>query len=244
MRPVASDEELKRLRFDGFGYIYNDFARLGSNAPRYNVLHSASCGRLASANTRVDKYFFDNLEEAIAWLLGERGQEGTGWKRCHCVSGEVEGSPAKATKRPAVGIEEEPFREPAIERLLIDHLRAEGYEVETRLRVSSGIIDVVASAPDERLIVEVKGEDAGGYTSAEMNFHIGLAQIASRMTSREASYALAIPDTGHYRRVLRKFAGSYAFSALGARLLVVKQDGGVDEYAPSEIASFIDSLPA
>jgi Holliday junction resolvase-like predicted endonuclease len=75
-----------------------------------------------------------------------------------------------------------PFRESEVESLVAEHLITSGYEVSRQSRVASGIIDLVAVKDGRSLVVEVKGEDAGGYTSAQMNFLMAIGQIASRMT--------------------------------------------------------------
>ncbi|MEA2507743.1 MAG: hypothetical protein QOH48_2361 [Actinomycetota bacterium] len=43
------------------------------------------------------------------------------------------------------------------------------------------------------LVVEVKGEDADSYASAQMNFLMVIGQITSRMTEDFDDFAVAIP---------------------------------------------------
>ena len=78
----------------------------------------------------------------------------------------------------------------------------------TRPREPSGYPDIVAEGPDGKWVIEVKGEDSGGYTSAEMNFQIGLGQIMCRMTDKNTQYGLAFPSTTDFKKVLRKYNGS------------------------------------
>jgi len=114
---------------------------------------------------------------------------------------------------------DQPFAERRIEELVYSRLRSDGYTVQTGVRVPSGIVDAVATRADERLVTEAKGEDRGGYTSAQMNFLIGIGQLASRMVDEETGYALAFPDTPDYRRVVSTFKGSRAFRILQFRFL-------------------------
>ena len=50
--------------------------------------------------------------------------------------------------------------------------------------------------------MEVKGEDPGGYGSAQMNLQMVVGQISSRMDDLSATYAIAFPMTANYLRVL------------------------------------------
>jgi Holliday junction resolvase len=65
------------------------------------------------------------------------------------------------------GPTESVFREPAVEEILIGHLKQSGYRVVTRPPAPSGYPDIVADGPDGKWVIEVKGEDSGGYTSAD-----------------------------------------------------------------------------
>lgn len=134
------------------------------------------------------------------------------------------------------------FREANVEEALYRHLEAGGYRVDRSVRVPSGIIDAVATGSEERVVIEAKGEDRGGYGSAHMNFQIGIGQLASRMVDEASVYALAYPDSEHYRAVLRIFAGSIAFVRLNLRFYVVGRDGSVRSIEADEISSWIDAL--
>jgi hypothetical protein len=131
------------------------------------------------------------------------------------------------------------FKEPEVEGLLIRHLEASGYKVMTRPRVPSGYPDIVAEGPDGKWLIEVKGEDKGGYTSAEMNFQMGLGQIMCRMTDKNTQYGLAFPWTTGFKKVLRKYKGSDGFTRLSLWLFVVHRDGLVRRY---DAGGFIDLL--
>ena len=256
MRRVSTEGELADLMRVGVGVIYNDFApgtRPGRppsrSAQRGNVLHAASCPRLQVSLT-VAKYHADDLPVAIEWLASHRGAEGPAWHRDGCLGAAspvaddaIQPAADAQSKRPppdGPGI----AREREVEARVIDWLSRRGFAVQTRVRVASGIIDLVAVRDDERLVVEVKGEDAGGYTSAQMNFLISIGQIASRMTEDEPIYALAFPLTPDYRRVLRTFRGSRAFERLRIDLLVLDPDPGADiqRLAPHEIRAWMQEL--
>lgn len=92
------------------------------------------------------------------------------------------------------------FTEKEVENFLIKHLNSNDYRVLRQVRVASGLIDVVAEGPDGRWLIEVKGEDRGGYTSAEMNFQIGLGQLMSRMKRSEPF----LPHSSACFRVLKR----------------------------------------
>lgn len=79
-------------------------------------------------------------------------------------------------------------------------------------------------------MIEVKGEDKGGYTSAEMNFQIGIGQIVSRMTDPRINYAFVFPMTSDFKKVLRKYKGSVGFERLDLYFFVIHRDGKVDKY--------------
>jgi len=134
------------------------------------------------------------------------------------------------------------FREPVVEEMLIDHLKQAGYCVVTRPRVPSGYPDIVAEGPEGKWLIEVKGEDKGGYTSAEMNFQMGLGQIMTRMTDKNARYGLAFPWTPDFKKVLRKYRGSDGFERLGLSLFVVHRDGRVIRYDATGFSDLLDSL--
>jgi hypothetical protein len=134
------------------------------------------------------------------------------------------------------------FREPEVEAMLIRYLEASGYKVVTRPRTPSGYPDIVAEGPDGKWLIEVKGEDAGGYTSAEMNFQMGLGQIMCRMVDPGASYGLAFPWTTDFKKVLRTYRGSDGFNRLGLYLFVVHRDGSVGRYDCRALERFLETL--
>jgi len=84
MKLIKSNAELKHLYSVGEGLIYNDFSGKGSPAVTWNVLHAAYCNWVLQmvSNADLPKYFFSDIDKAIAWLRKNRGGEGKNWKRC------------------------------------------------------------------------------------------------------------------------------------------------------------------
>lgn len=250
MKRIASNEELAGVHNRGLGLVYNDFTKAGS--PKYNVLHAAWCPWLAKSNITYDKIFFESEHEAVSWLEENRGMEGEGWKRCggpcyaktrtqasaeytkHSVAQTIRGTSLKETT--------EPFTEDNVQSILTNYLRKQGYEINTRVPCPSGYIDLVATKGGQSIIVEVKGEDQGGYTSAEMNFQMGFGQIISRMIDPKARYALAIPITNHYLRVLRKYRDSFGLMRLDCSFFLIHEDGDVESYTAEGLSKFITDL--
>lgn len=134
------------------------------------------------------------------------------------------------------------FREAEVKRLLYAHLRQAGYAVQEKVRVSNGIVDAVTTRDGERIVIEAKGEDSGGYGSAQMNFHMAFGQISSRMTDPDTTYAIAFPMTPDYMKVLRTFRGSLAFERLNLVFYLVGGNVDVREIDASEVPAWIESL--
>jgi hypothetical protein len=259
-RQVATNAELAELRERGRGFIYQDWTIRGADTSG-NRLHWVGCDQVArmlqgadpSRRPSVPKIFFDDLDDALAWLLANRGAESERWRRCSRCDAEGPGTGAEAdpalvaaSARPTqpVPVDETApaFREADVEEALYRHLEAGGYRVERGVRVPSGIVDAVATSSAERVVIEAKGEDRGGYGSAQMNFQIGIGQLASRMVDEASVYALAFPDSEHYRAVLRTFGGSIAFVRLNLRFYAVGRDGSVRTIEADEISAWIDAL--
>jgi hypothetical protein len=132
------------------------------------------------------------------------------------------------------------FREREVLSILVRYLKENGWKVKEQIRVEGGSIDVGAEKEGKMLLIEAKGEDRGGYTSAEMNFQIGLGQIMSRMKHRDAEYGLAFPLTKDFTKVLRKYKGSLAFEKLGIYFIPVERDGSCRLISPHEVSSFLE----
>ena len=249
MKQIQSNEELKKLHAAGNGLIYNDFSGRGRSRTDDNILHAASCIWVTKSRVSAREYFFDSLEEATIWLERNRGAEGVRWRRCKtCGAGDRSapaGSPKAAVTPKRTKAQESPdapFAEAEVEGLLIAHLQARNYSIETQVQVHSGIIDVVAEDPEGRWIIEVKGEDRGGYASAQMNFQMGIGQLVSRMTDPKTHYALAFPMTPDFARVLTTYQGTVGFGRLGLWFFVVHRDGRVHRMGADEICEFIGAL--
>ena len=134
------------------------------------------------------------------------------------------------------------FREREVLSILVKYLKENGWKVKEQIRVKGGSIDVGAEKEGKILLIEAKGEDRGGYTSAEMNFQIGLGQLMSRMKHRDAEYGLAFPLTKDFTKVLRKYKGSFAFEKLGIYLVPVKRDGSCRLISPLDVMKFLKEI--
>lgn len=248
MKRIRSNAELEQIHSAGVGLIYNDFSGRGPRGKDYNVLHVAYCSWVVRSNVNVPKYFFNNIEEAIKWLRRNRGKEGKNWKRCGTCKAEasplsqISFEPEPTDKVKQASARSSVFTEREAEKILVQHLESNGYSVRRQVRVASGLIDVVADGPDGNWLIEVKGEDKGGYTSAEMNFQIGLGQLMSRMKQRKAKYALAFPLTKDFIRVLRKYLDSFAFEKLGIYLIPVERDGSCRLISPLDVLQFLEEI--
>lgn len=185
-----------------------------------------------------------------SWLAINRGPAGTGWKPCDtCLPGHnAEGGArlAEARDRPAPGTARPwiVFTEREVEVFLYAHLRRTGFAVREQVAVPNGIIDAVAERDGARVVIEVKGEDKGGYGSASMNFQMGIGQVSSRMSDPTAIYAIGFPLTSDFVKVLRTFRGSLVFERLGLVMYAVGRDGTVQEVAPQDARACIENLPA
>lgn len=132
------------------------------------------------------------------------------------------------------------FREREVLSILVRYLKENDWTVKEQIRVKGGSIDIGAEKEGKMMLIEAKGEDRGGYTSAEMNFQMGLGQLMSRMKHSDAEYGLAFPFTEDFKKVLSKYRGSFAFEKLGIYLIPVKRDGTCRMIAPNEILKFLE----
>jgi len=235
MEIIRHEDRLRELRETGRGCIFNDFSR-GPSGRQNNVLHESSCTWLRSANLNVAKVFFESVEEAVAWLDVNRPNN---WKRCGTCLRRSSDAPVPDRAAHSDG-DTDPFRESAVQEILVGYLQHRGYCVRQSQRLPSGIIDVIAESGTEKLAIEVKGEDRGGYTSAQMNFQMGIGQLMSRMADRGVQYAIAFPLTDDFRRVLRTYEGTFGFPQAGISAFVVRLDTSVLRLSPAEFQRFID----
>ena len=112
--------------------------------------------------------------------------------------------------------------------------------VRSTVRVSSGIVDAVATRDGKRIVIEAKGEDSGGYGSAQMNFQMAFGQISSRMTDvglrqrkRYQSSAVDEPRSPGLPRQRNETALQVAGVCLGqVRVLAGEHDCAIPEVLP------------
>jgi len=231
----------------GKGFIFNYFTN-GRTAAKDNILHAASCFWLTKSNLGVKKYFFKTIKDAENWLTGNVGKEDVRWKKCGTCNAlgqsELEENIyyPKQISHKLQKTNDHIFKESDVQNTLIRELKEKGYSIKEKYPVHSGIIDIVGDKGDERIVIEVKGEDKGGYTSAEMNFQIGLGQIMSRMTLKSAKYALAFPLTPDFKKVLKKYKGTFAFEKLGLNFYLAKLDNSVMEYSSQKLTDLLNEL--
>lgn len=266
IRQIANDEKLLALHNKNAGYIYNDYRGATERGASGNVLHHAGCRHIENSNTKYPKFFFARFDEAIDWLKNNRGQEGTGWRRCACCSEEFPVSANNLNSESVIGVPvlvpilvpttcpslstdnsmseaEKPFAESLVEEFLVTWLQSRDYKVKKRVRVSNGIIDLVATHSGMEWVVEVKGEDRGNFNTAEMNFRVGVTQLCSRISTREnREYALAIPLTPKFRKVLIKQEQFEIFQQMRLWLFVVSPDGTVSKIPPDDVQAFRNSI--
>ena len=134
------------------------------------------------------------------------------------------------------------FREHDVLAIVIKHLKENGWQVKEQVKINGGSIDIGADKGPEIFLIEAKGEDKGGYTSAEMNFQMGLGQLMSRMKYQNAKYGLAIPLTRDFIKVLQKYQGSFAFEKLNIYLFLTGKDGICRIIHPHNIEKFLEEI--
>lgn len=139
-------------------------------------------------------------------------------------------------------LESSVFREREVLVILTKYLKEKGWEVKEQIKIKGGSIDIGAEKEGEILLVEAKGEDKGGYTSAEMNFQMGLGQLMSRMKYQAAKYGLAFPLTMDFMKVLQKYSDSFAFERLGIYLIPVERDGTCRMILPQQVIEFLKEI--
>jgi hypothetical protein len=126
MRRVQTNAELAAIHLAASGVVLNDFTS-GPTAGQYNVLHAAFCasvgrmlaGAIPEARPSVPKIFFENADEARAWLLLHRGEEDLAWKRHACRASPRPRAEDQDNARGATShLTDGPFREAEVESLL------------------------------------------------------------------------------------------------------------------------------
>jgi len=244
MKRIETDAELRRLHNIGDGFIYNDYSGRGATGKKYNIIHVAYCNWVTRSKANIPKYFFNNIDEAIKWLRTNRRGN---WKRCGTCLAKTR-LPSRVPRESEIPqvksapMRSEVFTEAEVEKILIQYLKDNGYKVRRQVRVPSGIIDIVTEKEGKKLLIKAKGEDMGGYGTSEMNFQMGLGQLMSRMKHQDVEYGLAFPVTKDFKKVLKKYKGSFAFEKLGIYLIPVKRDGSCQLVSSSDVLRFIDEI--
>lgn len=117
MRVMKTNADLAAAITAATALTYNDFS--GPTGGHGNVLHAAGCRHLRLANIAVRKVMFDTLDEATAWLVSSRGDEGTSWRRC------AECLPATASLVAGASGKSQPApRPPADRQMLLEAVQA------------------------------------------------------------------------------------------------------------------------
>jgi len=119
-------------------------------------------------------------------------------------------------------------------------LKQDGWSVKEHVKTAGGFVDLTADRDGMSFVIEAKGEDKGGFYSTEMNFQMGLGQIMARMTDKSKKYAIAIPYTQDFIKVLQKYKTSFAFKELGLYLFVANSDNSCFVVPPEDVASFAE----
>ena len=115
------------------------------------------------------------------------------------VDGSSRAAPAPPAAPPAVPRQPigELISEDQVKAAVRDHLAARGLHVQVRWGRDRGV-DITASGPHERWIIEAKGEVAS--PQQQGNYFLGaLGELIQRMDDPYATYALALPENPRFR---------------------------------------------
>ncbi|MCL2281157.1 MAG: hypothetical protein FWC25_00650 [Dehalococcoidia bacterium] len=132
------------------------------------------------------------------------------------------------------------FKVQNVINMLKHGLKQDGWNVKEHVKLAGGFADLVAEKDNLSFVIEAKGEDKGGFYTTEMNFQMGLGQIMSRMTDKSKKYAIAIPATPDFFKVLQKYKSNFAFKELGLYLFVANSDNSCLVVPPADVASFAE----
>jgi biotin operon repressor len=103
-----------------------------------------------------------------------------------------------------------------------DHLEGLGYRVHVMWGRDRGI-DIVATGPAERFVLEAKGEVAR--PPQQVNYFLGaLGELVQRMEDPNARYGLALPDNRQYRGLVSRLP-AFAKSQLDFVVFFVARQG-------------------
>jgi hypothetical protein len=119
-----------------------------------------------------------------------------------------------------------PLSEDAVKAAVRDHLAARGLHVEVRWGHDRGT-DITASGPNERWVIEAKGEVVSAQQQG--NYFLGaLGELIQRMDDPHARYALALPDTPRCQGLVRRLP-ALARERLALSVFFVHRDGTVTQ---------------
>ncbi len=103
------------------------------------------------------------------------------------------------------------------------YLESQGYDVTVAWARTRGI-DIVATRPGSRLVLEAKGEAV--LQPQQVNYFLGaLGELVQRMEDPDTTYGLALPDNKQYRGLVSRLP-SFARERLGLRVFFVSQSLG------------------
>jgi len=119
---------------------------------------------------------------------------------------------------------------------VVDHLRADGWTIESTALATQHGDDIVATRSGERLIAEAKGQGSSKthtrrfglpFDRGQARTHVGVAVLRSLSVVSDgvASAAIALPDDESHRREVGKV--ERALSRLGVVVFWVDQDRAV-----------------
>jgi hypothetical protein len=119
---------------------------------------------------------------------------------------------------------------------VVDHLRADGWTIESTALATQHGDDIVATRSAERLVVEAKGQGSSKahnsrygkpFNRGQASTHVGVAVLRSlRVVSEGTSTAaIALPDDEFHRREVDRVHP--ALSRLGICVFWVAPDGAV-----------------
>jgi len=123
---------------------------------------------------------------------------------------------------PAAGARSDLLGEDEVKTALKAYLEAGGYHVEVAWGRTRGI-DIDATKPGSRLIIEAKGQVA--LQPQQVNYFLGaLGELVQRMGDAEADYGLALPDDRQYIGLVDRLP-ALARERLRLRVWFVGRDG-------------------
>lgn len=92
--------------------------------------------------------------------------------------------------------------EDAVKQAVADYLEAAGYVVTVMWGRDRGI-DIDAVKPDDRIVIEAKGQAPPG--AQQVNYFLNaLGELVQRMSDEHTRYALALPNLRQYRNLVTR----------------------------------------